>query len=158
MKKILIVEDNYGEVAVEALKEFDFEIHLTTNVKEGLEKIEVNHYLAVICDMQMPLNAGEEVNPKAGEIIFKLCAKKLIPVFIITSGIYSHGETFGIVDLLFDPTVYVNSESELNFVLHHRIRGVKNYTTYKEMWVEINNKFSDLIKSRSRYLEHVLRE
>ncbi len=155
---ILIAEDDFanGLAAMMAMKELNLDTDLVTNAKEVIEKIEEKAYVAVITDLNMPLAKDEVINPKAGEVVVKACAKKMIPVFVVTAGILHHGGTHNIVDILFAHNLYGNSNAEPKFDWQRQLRGQKDVEMYKEVWRTIKENFEPVLAARRRYIKYVL--
>ena len=70
MSKILIIDDEKAirNTLREILEYESYQVDEASNGEEGLEKLEVGEYAAVLCDIKMPKMDGIEVLTRAQEM------------------------------------------------------------------------------------------
>lgn len=168
MEKVLIIEDNdvYRTNAQQALALFEpIEIHLATNVADGLEKMKNNNYWVVLTDMNMPMKNGGENVETAGETIVTHCINEMIPAFVITAGFYEHGK-YDRTEVWFDVKKYNErlfkkektfisiKENPENQIL--AFEGSKSKEIYQKIWKEILEKITPFCNSCFRYRKYIL--
>ncbi len=159
-EKVLVVEDDFSNAvaAIAALDEMGVEAFATASAEEAVEMLSKENFLVVLTDMNMPAVKGGSIDSKAGEIVAKECAKKMIPCFVITAGILHHGGTHNIVDILFAHNLYGGAK-EPQFDWQQQLRGrQKDVETYKEVWAVIKEIFEPVLAARRRYIKYVLTE
>lgn len=158
-EKVLVAEDDFSNAiaAIAALDEMGVETLAIASAEEAVEMLSKENFLVVLTDMNMPVVKGGSIDSRAGEIVAKECAKKMIPCFVITAGILHHGGTHNIVDILFAHNLYGGAK-EPRFDWHQQLRGQKDIRTYKEVWAVIKESFEPVLAARRRYIKHVLTE
>ena len=155
--KILIVEDDFanGIAALAAMKEFGFDAIVVGNAEDAIKSFDNEDFLAVLTDMNMPLEKGGLVDKEAGKVVIKESINRCVPSAVVTGGIGHHGEPC-IKVLLPEPMFAIKHAKEFSFRTEEIRKEDKSIEVWKRAWATLKEfADSEAFHVRQRYRKYL---